>query len=74
MIKIFAYSYGHPKNQNALFKYKNIKFVDNQNDADIIYDPEYPREMIYYNKLYMFGPHFSNFPEKKLIKQSIIFF
>lgn len=66
MIKIFAYSYGHPKNKNAILKYKNIKFVNNIDEADIIYDPGYPREMVYVNKLYMFGPHFSNFPERKI--------
>jgi len=65
----------HSKNNNALMNYKNINFyiinsITNLNDIDlsqfdIVYSPCEPINVnIYPNTKFIFGPHFSVFPEK----------
>ena len=73
----------HVKNLNALLKYKDIKYyiIDgndinhiNYNQFDIIYSPCCPINVSKYpNTKFIFGPHFSVFPESNqinIIKQS----
>lgn len=63
----------HGKNHNALMNYKNITFyvinnIDfnniNLNDFDCVYSPSVPIDVsLYPNTKFIFGPHFSVFPE-----------
>ena len=63
----------HAKNHNALMSYKNITFyvinnIDfnniNLNDFDCVYSPSVPIDVsLYPNTKFIFGPHFSVFPE-----------
>ena len=63
----------HLKNHNALMSYKNITFyvinhnnLDNinLNDFDCVYSPSVPFDVsLYPNTKFIFGPHFSVFPE-----------
>jgi hypothetical protein len=66
----------HAKNQNALMNYKNISFyvinrpnLDNinLNEFDCVYSPSVPFDVsLYPNTKFIFGPHFSVFPDNKL--------
>jgi len=65
----------HHKNNNALQKYKNIDFftinsindVDNLNEYDCLISLCEPINVVNYpNLLFIFGPHFSVFPDDKL--------
>ena len=63
----------HAKNHNALMSYKNITFYVinninfnniNLNDFDCVYSPSVPIDVsLYPNTKFIFGPHFSVFPE-----------
>jgi hypothetical protein len=64
----------HGKNHNALMNYKNISFyvINNMNlinninlkDFDCVYSPGIPIDVsLYPDTKFMFGPHFSVFPE-----------
>ncbi len=65
--------YMHSKNNNALMNYKNISFHRinnlnlnniNLNDFDCVYSPGKPIDVsLYPNTKFIFGPHFSVFPE-----------
>jgi len=64
----------HNKNKNALFKYNNNYFVVDSIDAianmnlegfDCVYSPAIPIDVNKYpNTKFIFGPHFSVFPQK----------
>jgi hypothetical protein len=66
----------HGKNHNALMSYKNITFyvinnIDfnniNLNDFDCVYSPSLPINVsLYPNTKFIFGPHFSVFPDSNL--------
>lgn len=68
----------HSKNRNALFKYNNIQITYinhtnissmNLNMFDIVYSPSSPINVENYpNTKFIFGPHFSVFPEKHSIE------
>jgi len=73
----------HQKNKDALLKYNNNYYVINSIDIldkidlkqyDFVYSPSQPIDVSNYpNTKFIFGPHFSVFPEKKqmdIIKQS----
>ena len=71
----------HEKNHNALMNYKNISFyvINNMNlinninlkDFDCVYSPGIPIDVsLYPDTKFMFGPHFSVFPE--LHKMNVI--
>ncbi len=63
----------HVKNNNALFNYKNIKFYEiyhtnldqiDLSQFDCVYSPHLPIDVNKYpNTKFLFGPHFSIFPE-----------
>ena len=66
----------HIKNNNALMKYKNIHYhiIDNKNiidtidlnQFDCVYSPATPINVSKYpNTKFLFGPHFSVFPERQ---------
>ena len=67
----------HAKNKNGLIKVLErlkikYKFGDNSDivNYDIIYNPSFPlNTQAYPNKKFIFGPHFSVFPDKKLLEQ-----
>jgi glycosyltransferase involved in cell wall biosynthesis len=74
-MNILFINYGiHHKNRNALQKYKNINFdtVDSMDNIDfskynIIYSPSEPINVLDHpNKKFIFGPHFSTFPNYKI--------
>lgn len=66
----------HHKNEKALhwmldecgYEYKFGNMSDNINDYDVIFSPTMPIDTSLYppNKKFIFGPHFSVFPEKKI--------
>ncbi len=62
----------HPKNGSAIQNYKNMEFVSSNNPGDIqhfdyIYSPNNPIDVQYFpNKKFIFGPHFSVFPDWKV--------
>lgn len=68
----------HNKNLNALLNYKNINVhvtqetnldLFNLSDFDVIYSPSFPLDVKKYpNSKFIFGPHFSVFPEKHQIE------
>jgi hypothetical protein len=70
---LFLDIYMHQKNANALYKYSNnyyviksIEQIDNivLNDFDCVYSPSTPLNVKKYpNTKFIFGPHFSVFPE-----------
>ena len=72
---LYLCKWNHPKNHNALMHYKNIKFTKvtilNSIDLskfDAIYSPSKPiNTKLYPNTKFIFGPHFSIFPEKNKI-------
>ena len=67
-------SYIHHKNKQGLeeiLKFLNIHYIygliKDIKNFDIIYSPTYPIDTSkYYNKKFIFGPHFSIFPDNKL--------
>jgi hypothetical protein len=69
-------SWFHTKNKNALLSYKNvdIQIVDiyqfrsiELSDYDVVYNPSEPMDISNYpNTKFLFGPHFSVFPDSKL--------
>lgn len=71
MINLFLNGWLHHKNLLALQKYKNIQIFTDINDIDkcsVIYSPsDYLNPSQYPNKLFIFGPHFSVFPDNKFI-------
>jgi hypothetical protein len=69
----------HNKNQHAINNYKNIDFVSinsieqinqfNLTEFDCIFSPSEPMDVsLYPNTKFLFGPHFSIFPDGKLLK------
>jgi hypothetical protein len=72
---LYLCNWNHPKNHNALIHYKNIKFtqVTTLNSIDLskfnaVYSPDIPvNTNLYPNTKFIFGPHFSVFPEKNQI-------
>jgi hypothetical protein len=67
----------HHKNRAALYAYKNIQITPfyspeelshfNLSDYDAVYSPAYPIDVSKYpNTRFIFGPHFSVFPEENL--------
>jgi hypothetical protein len=67
----------HHKNRAALYAYKNIQITPfyspddlarfNLSDYDAVYSPTYPIDVSKYpNTRFIFGPHFSVFPEQSL--------
>lgn len=69
----------HNKNQHALNHYKNIEFVTIHSPEqirnydlslfDCVYSPCEPIDVsLYPNTKFLFGPHFSIFPDEKLLK------
>jgi glycosyltransferase involved in cell wall biosynthesis len=72
---LYLCNWNHPKNHNALMNYKNIKFthVTTLNSIDLskyaaVYSPDIPvNTKLYPNTKFIFGPHFSVFPEKNQI-------
>ena len=76
-MKVLFINHGiHHKNRNALLKYKNIDMdvvdgLDNLDisNYDIIYNPSEPIDVgAYPDKKFIFGPHFSTFPNHKISK------
>jgi len=76
---LFLNSWMHFKNENALINYKNIQFtiireiheIDNHdlNEFDCVFSPSEPIDITKYpNTKFIFGPHFSIFPDYKLEK------
>jgi len=74
---LFVNTWMHPKNMNALLSYKNIsieivnKITDIGNydlsTFDCVYSPSDPIDVSKYPGIYfIFGPHFSTFPNEKL--------
>lgn len=61
----------HQSNRNGLnhmIKYLNLDVVNSINDADVIYSPGQPLPIDQYpNKKFIFGPHFSVFPNQKAL-------
>ena len=72
---LYLCNWNHPKNHNALIHYKNIKFtqVTTLNSIDLskfnaVYSPDISiNTNLYPNTKFIFGPHFSIFPEKNQI-------
>jgi hypothetical protein len=76
-MKLLFINYGiHHKNVNALKKYVNLDMdiVNNYDNIDIlkydvIYSPSEPIDVSAYpDKKFIFGPHFSTFPNHKIVK------
>lgn len=72
-MKILIFGNFHHKNMegyNMLFKYLNYSVTNNINeilDCDYIISPSYPIDTSKYpNKKFIFGPHFSLFPDNRL--------
>jgi hypothetical protein len=68
MLHIFLNGSFHHKNWNALQKYKNIKIYTDWNDiskCSVILSPGSFIPIEYPDKVYIFGPHFSVFPDNK---------
>jgi hypothetical protein len=70
-MKLFLWnSWIHPKNRNALMNYKTIEVITDPNkidECDYIYSPGTPINISkYHNKKFIFGPHFSVFPNRNL--------
>lgn len=62
-------NYIHQMNLKSLLlciDFNKWQCVDNIFDADIIYSPSEPINIQYKEKLYIFGPHFSVFPDSKI--------
>jgi len=68
----------HRKNYNALLSYKNIQVVQiydinqinniNLSEFDCVYSPSIPIDISRYpNTKFLFGPHFSVFPDEKVL-------
>ena len=76
---LFIDIYMHQKNANALYKYdnnyyvvKSIEQIDNidLNQFDCVYSPSIPLNVKKYpNTKFIFGPHFSVFPELKQMNE-----
>jgi hypothetical protein len=73
---LYINSWCHDKNKNALFNYKNIQYdiidADQINTVDLsqynaVYNPSEPMDVSKYpNTIFIFGPHFSVFPDTKI--------
>jgi len=69
-------SWLHPKNLYALSKYENVELKTitmneldtiNIDDYDVVYNPSDPIDISKYpNTKFIFGPHFSTFPDHKI--------
>ena len=66
----------HQKNIDALKKYKNLEItickslehVNNLSEYDVVYSPSVPLDIKQYpNTKFIFGPHFSVFPDNKIL-------
>lgn len=72
---LYLNNWNHPKNHNALMNYKNINFIRARDICDVdltkfdaVYSPSVPiNTMIYPNTKFIFGPHFSVFPNSHQI-------
>jgi glycosyltransferase involved in cell wall biosynthesis len=73
---LYVNTWMHPKNHNSIKSYKNITLYEINNVAlidtfdlsmfDCVYSPSSPINVEKYpNTKFLFGPHFSVFPEKK---------
>ena len=80
---LFLNSWMHFKNENALINYKNIDCtiirgiheIDNHNldEFDCVFSPSEPIDVSKYpNTKFIFGPHFSIFPDYKQIQDKVI--
>jgi len=71
-MNIYLYGWLHPKNLNAIKSYKSINIITDSNQidkCDIIYCPSnYINPDKYPNKIFIFGPHFSVFPNEDYVK------
>ena len=78
MKALFVNTWCHPKNMNALMNYKSIEFTVIHTVAEIdsidlsgfdfIYSPTDPIDVSKYpNSYFIFGPHFSVFPDQKVL-------
>ena len=74
-ILLYKNENAHHKNKNALQKYKNIQFINVESldnitdisDYDCVLSLCYPIDISKYpNTLFIFGPHFSVFPDEKI--------
>lgn len=68
-MKVFISGDFHHKNKHSLItglKQLGVQFVNNINEANLIYSPDKPINIEKYpNKKFIFGPHFSVKPDKK---------
>lgn len=75
---LYLKTYIHHKNEHAINNYKNIQFTTINSISDIekydltqfdcIYSPTEPIDVsLYPNTKFLFGPHFSVFPNEKLL-------
>jgi len=76
---LFINTWMHPKNMHSLMNYNNIEFtivhkasdIDNfdLSTFDFVYSPSSPIDVSKYPSVYfLFGPHFSVFPDDKVIE------
>jgi hypothetical protein len=75
---LYLNTWNHPKNHEALLYYKNIELISintiqqfqniNLSQFDAVYSPSQPINVsLYPNTKFIFGPHFSIFPDKNQI-------
>lgn len=75
---LFINTWMHPKNLNSMMNYKDldmhilkdIEHIDsvNLNDYDCVYSPSHPIDVSKYPMTkFIFGPHFSVFPQEKVL-------
>ena len=75
---LYLNTWNHPKNHEALLYYKNIELISintiqqfqniNLSQFDAVYSPSHPINVsLYPNTKFIFGPHFSIFPDKNQI-------
>ena len=70
MLNILIVGNFHHKNIKALQKYKNVKIHTDWNDihkCDVVMSPQTYIPIEHSDKVYIFGPHFSVFPDNKFI-------
>jgi hypothetical protein len=77
MVKIYIHGWLHHKNLHALQKGLGNLLVGNIDEADCVYSPtEYIDVSLYPDKKFIFGPHFSVFPNeasRKLINDRSVY-